>query len=76
MGYNGQVEVLVTVTKGLIASVTIDNHVEKQFYSSLEDTPANIVRLQNINGVDATTGATITSNAVILATGKALSAAR
>ena len=50
-------------------------HHEKQFYSAIEDTTAQIVKEQGFTGIDATSGATITSEAIINATAKALAGA-
>jgi uncharacterized protein with FMN-binding domain len=71
-GYSGQVEVEVTVAGGKIAQVKVTRHTEKQYYSSINETPANIVLKQGVKGVDATSGATITSEAIINAAVKAL----
>lgn len=73
LGYEDQVEVAVTIRGGRIESVAVTNHREKQFYSSLTDTPRNIVAKQSVVGVDTTSGATITSEAIINATATALS---
>jgi uncharacterized protein with FMN-binding domain len=72
IGYEGMVEVHVTVAQQRIETVRIGNHKEKQFYSALTDTPAKIIARQGLKGVDATSGATITSEAIINATAKAL----
>jgi uncharacterized protein with FMN-binding domain len=71
LGYEDQVHVKVVVRKGKIESVEVTQHVEKQFYSSITDTTKNIVDRQTIL-IDATSGATITSEAIINATAKAL----
>ena len=55
-----------------IVSVRVTKHEEKQFYSALTDTPSQIVKKQGVKGVDAVTGATMTSEAIINATAKAL----
>lgn len=47
-------------------------HKERQFYSPFTDTPSQIVAKQSVKGVDAVTGATMTSEAIINATAKAL----
>ena len=39
-GYEGPVEVTVTVSGGKITEVKVSNHKEKQFYSAISDTPA------------------------------------
>ena len=75
LGYAGQVEVAVTVQGGRITAVEVTKHQEKQFYSALTDTSAKIVRAQGVQGVDATSSATITSEAIINATAKALAGA-
>jgi uncharacterized protein with FMN-binding domain len=72
-GYNGKLSVEVTVAAGRIESVKITDHKEKQFYSSLTDTPAQLVKRQSVQGIDGTSGATITSQAIVNATAKALS---
>jgi uncharacterized protein with FMN-binding domain len=71
-GYAGPVEVEVTVRDGRLDSVRVTNHKEKQFYSALTDTPQQIVQKQGVQGIDAFSGATITSEAIINATAKAL----
>jgi uncharacterized protein with FMN-binding domain len=65
----------VTVRGGRITAVEVLQHQEKQFYSALTDTPEKILRAQGVQGVDATSSATITSEAIINATAKALAAA-
>jgi len=72
MGYEAPIDVEVTVGAGRIAKVEVTQHKEKQFYSALTDTPRRIIEKQSVRGVDATTGATITSEAIINATAKAL----
>jgi len=76
IGYVGPVEVTVTVQDHKIADVKVTNHHEKQFYSSLVDVPPQIVAKQSVKGIDTTTGATVTSEAIIYATAKALSGAQ
>jgi uncharacterized protein with FMN-binding domain len=72
MAYAGPLHVEVTVRSGRIESVRVTRHGEKQFYSALTDTTNQIVRKQSVKGVDAVTGATMTSEAIINATAKAL----
>ena len=74
-GYNGKLEIAVTVAGGKIQAVKVTRHKEKQFYSALTDTEANIIRVQGVSGVDGTSGATITSQAIVNATAKALAGA-
>lgn len=71
-GYEGPVEVTVSVQRGIIDSVKVTNHREKQFYSAMTDTPAKIIKKQHVKGVDTTSNATITSEAIVNATAKAL----
>ncbi|MFN0017380.1 MAG: FMN-binding protein [Pirellulaceae bacterium] len=75
LGYEAMVRTQVVVKSGKIASVKVTQHREKQYYSSLSDTTAKIIAKNGVKGVDATSGATITSEAIINATAKALSAA-
>ena len=72
LGYEANVRVAVTVKDKKIEQVKITQHREKQFYSSLTDTPTKIIAKQGVKGVDATAAATITSEAIINATAKAL----
>ena len=73
-GYRGPVQVQVKVQEGRIESVKVTNHKEDWFYTSLTDVPDQIVEKQGVKGVDAVTGATMTSEAIINATAKALAA--
>ena len=75
-GYSGQVEAEVTVAGGRIAAVQVTRHTEKQYYSSITDTCAQIIKKQGAKGVDATSGATITSEAILNASIKALGKAQ
>ncbi len=72
LGYEGQVQVGVTVRGGQIQSVKVTQHKEKQYYSALKDVPEQIIAKQGVKGVDATSRATITGEAIINATAKAL----
>jgi uncharacterized protein with FMN-binding domain len=71
-GYAGQVNIEVVVEKGSMKSVGVTSHSEKQFYSALTDTTAQLLAKQSVRGIDATSGATITSQAIVNATAKAL----
>ena len=70
--YAGPLHVKVVVAGGRIQSVEVTGHQEKQFYSALTDTPRQIVQNQGVKGVDAVTGATITSEAIVNAAARAL----
>ena len=71
-GYNGPLEVQVTVSDGKISDVKVTNHREKQFYAALTDTPQQIIDKQSFQQIDGTSGATITSQAIVNATAKAM----
>lgn len=71
-GYEGPVEVTVTVASGKMTDVKVTNHREKQYYSSIADTPRKIIAKQSVRGIDTTASATITSEAIVNATAKAL----
>ncbi len=72
IGYNGKLSLQVKVVGGRITSVDVTAHKEKQFYAAMTDTPANIIKAQSIQDIDATSGATITSQAIVNAAAKAL----
>jgi uncharacterized protein with FMN-binding domain len=72
IGYEGLVHVEVVVAGQRIESVRVVQHKEKQFYAAMTDTPAKILARQSVKGVDATSSATITSEAIINAAAKAL----
>ena len=72
IGYNGRLDIEVKVESGKVRQLKVTAHKEKQYYAALTDTPDQIIRLQSIKGVDATSGATITSQAIVNATAKAL----
>ncbi len=72
IGYVGPVEVTVKMKGGKIESCSVTQHHEKQYYSSIAEVPARIIQKQGIKGVDTTTGATLTSEAIINASAKAI----
>jgi len=74
-GYRGPVQVRVSVQKGRIESVKITQHKEDWFYTSFTELPRQIVEKQGLKGVDAVTGATMTSEAIINGSAKALASA-
>ena len=76
IGYNGPVEVEVKVSGGKIADVKVVKHEEKQYYSSITDTRSQMILKQGAKGVDATSGATITSEAILNAGLKAVAKAQ
>jgi len=70
--YAGMLHVAVVVKSGRIESVKVTQHQEKQFYSSITDTTRQIIEKQSVKGVDMTSGATMTAEAIVNATAKAL----
>ena len=71
-GYEGPITVEVKVAGGRITDVKVVKHREKQYYAAITDTTAQVIRKQSVKGIDATSRATITSEAIINATAKAL----
>ena len=72
VGYNGPVHVELSVAAGKITNLRVTQHREKQFYAALTDTPRQILEKQSVRNIDGTSGATITSVAVVNAAAKAL----
>ena len=73
--YNGTIKVLINVAQNKITKVLVAQHHEKQYYSSLVEMPAKIIKKQSYN-VEATTGATVTAEAIKIAAAKALVSGR
>ena len=71
--YGGELQVEVTMQSGRLQDVKVVRHEEKQYYAAMTETPRKIVQKQGLTGVDATSSATITSEAIINATAQALS---
>lgn len=70
-GYRGPVEAVVTVQNRKITDVKV-NHKEDQYYSSITDVPAEIIAKQTVKGINATAGATMTANAIVMGAAKAV----
>jgi uncharacterized protein with FMN-binding domain len=75
-GYQGVLEVAVRVEDGWIQSVRVVKNPDNLAPALLEKLAARIVESQGTRGVDAVTGATITTRALIDAVDKALSRAQ
>ncbi len=73
--FRGPLTVEVKVKEGKIESVRVTRHRDDLFYTSLTDIPEQIVQKQSIGGVDAVSGATVTSDAIVNAAARALAAA-
>jgi len=76
MSFAGPLTVSVTVAHNRIASVRVLRHKDKQYYSAITETTSKIVEQQSLRDIDATTGATVTSDAIVNATARALANAR
>lgn len=72
VGYIGDVQVALTIGKGRIESLRVVQSRDDRPLSTLTEMPARILAKQGIKGVDSVSGATVTSDAVINATGEAL----
>jgi uncharacterized protein with FMN-binding domain len=70
--YNGELHVSVTVKDHRITDVKVTRFQEKQYYASLTEIPRAIIERQDFRGVDATTGATVTADAIKNAVAHAL----
>ncbi|MBI3830995.1 MAG: FMN-binding protein [Planctomycetes bacterium] len=74
-GYSSIVQVALTVKDHKIDDVKIVAHHEKQYYGSLTVMPQRVIEKQGVKGVDVFSSATLTSEAIIRASAKALSSA-
>jgi uncharacterized protein with FMN-binding domain len=72
LGYSGNVEVEAVVKAGRLESLRVVHHSDRQYYHAIEETIRRILARQTVNGIDAISGATVTSEAVIRASAKAL----
>jgi len=75
-GYRGAISVEVVIKGGKMTSVKVAQTRENRDYESQTVVPGKIVARQSIRGVDAVTGATLTSVTVMNAVGHALAQAR
>lgn len=75
IAYAGMLEVAVTVAAGRITDIRVTRTEDKQYYASLTAIPEQIIAKQSVKGIDAVTQATITSEAIVNATAKALAGA-
>ena len=76
MSFAGNLTVSVIVANSRISAVKVIQNKDKQFYSAIKETTEKIVKQQSLRNIDATTGATVTSDAIVNATAKALAEAR
>ena len=77
-GIGGKVPVTVEVKGGVIATVTVGDNSETQGIGSkaIEQLPAKIVEANGTEGVDAVSGATVTSKAIFTAVEDCLAQAK
>ena len=71
-GYSGYVNVEVQAEPGSIETAKVTSMSDRQYYHAVEETLQRILSKQSVKGVDAVSGATVTSEAVIRATARAL----
>ncbi len=71
-GYAGNVHLKTQVANGELKTVTITSLSDKQYYHAVDATVEKIIKKQSVKGIDAISGATVTSEAVIRATAKAM----
>ncbi len=70
-GYRGAVTSKVTVKDHKIVDIKV-SHREDQCYSAITQVPGEILQKQSVKDIDACAGATMTSNAIIMGTAKAM----
>ncbi len=71
-GYAGNVSLRTTMAAGQLTAIHITSLSDKQYYHAVDATIHKILKRQTVQGIDAVSGATVTSEAVIRATAKAL----
>lgn len=76
IGFSGPIHVEATVKNGRLVKVEVTEHKERQFYAAMTDTPRQLIDKQSVKGIDATTGATVTAEAIVNATAKALAGSK
>jgi uncharacterized protein with FMN-binding domain len=74
-GYKGDVQVELIVAGGRIQSTKVVHHTEDACYTAPTDVPSQITEKQGVDRIDAVTGATATSEAIVNAATKALAGA-
>jgi len=72
MSYRGPLYVEVKVSSGRITSTRVTKHKDDIFFMSIENMPKLIVAKQSVEKLDAVSGATVTSEAIVNAATKAL----
>ena len=72
LGYSGVLEVEAVVKGRRIEAINVTYNPDRQYFHAVDETIRRILLKQTVNGVDAISGATVTSEAVIRASAKAL----
>ena len=72
VSFRGPLTVQVIIAGGRIESVKVHRHKDDIFFTSLTDVPRQIVETQGVKDIDAISGATVTSMAIVNAAAKAL----
>ena len=75
IGFKGPLGVEVVIKAGRLESVRVTRTEEDRPLTALTEVPEHIIDKQGLKGVDVTAAATVTSDAIINATGKALQSA-
>ncbi|MCP4377057.1 MAG: FMN-binding protein [bacterium] len=71
--YRGPLNVELKVSGGRITSAKVSRHKDDIFFTSITKIPKLIVTRQSVEGIDAVSGATVTCEAIVNASTKALS---
>jgi uncharacterized protein with FMN-binding domain len=74
LSYYGTLEAEAGVKGGRIDAIKVTHNPDRQYFHAVDETIGRILARQTVSGVDAISGATITSEAVIRAAAKALAA--
>ncbi len=72
LGYYGDIKVNAVIKAGRLESIEVTQLSDRQYFHAVDQTIQRIVSKQTVKDVDAVSGATITSEAVIRASAKAL----
>jgi len=72
VSFRGPLTVQVVLAGGRMESVKVTRHKDDIFFTSLTDIPQQIVKTQGLKDIDAISGATVTSMAIVNAAAKAL----
>jgi len=72
LGYYGHLEVEAIVKAKRIEDLKVTYNPDRQYFHAVDESIRRILERQTVNGVDAISGATVTSEAVIRAAAKAL----